>query len=284
MPGPGTGLAEAKSFYDDYVEEHVPYHRSPQGLKRAILQRLPYWSYCEWRFWEKWVPRCDALLDLGCARGREVFREKANCAIGVDLAHRALADCVAHYDGAALASMTDLPFPDESFDCVVTSHVLGHVPPAAKPAVFAEVARVLKPGGRSVHVIETDSARSLIQTAKQHPNLYQRRILDPDGHVGLEPASQALERFKQNELHPVAVEKMEVRNLHPRLWVKWFDNEYSHLDREIGEAVDRAKRTLGTPIWLACEEIALGRQRYTSEQDAPLDEAMFIAAALEKRG
>lgn len=283
MPPSPTGIAEAKSFYDDYVEEHVPYHRSPHGLKRAILKRLPYWSYCEWRFWEQWVPQCDSLLDLGCARGREVFREKSRLTIGMDLAQRALVDCVAHYDGAALASMTALPFPDASFDCVVTSHVLGHVPPDAKPAVFGELARVLRPGGRSVHVIETDSSRPLIRTAKQHSKLYQQRILDPDGHVGLEPASQALARFEQNGLEPLAIEKMEAHNLHPRLWVKWFDNEYSHLDRDIGEAVDRAKRTLATPIWLACEEIALGRQRYTSEQDAPLDEAMFIALALQKK-
>jgi len=283
MPPSPTGIAEAKCFYDDYVEEHVPYHRSPHGLKRAILKRLPYWSYCEWRFWEQWVPQCDSLLDLGCARGREVFREKSRLTIGMDLAQRALVDCVAHYDGAALASMTALPFPDASFDCVVTSHVLGHVPPDAKPAVFGELARVLRPGGRSVHVIETDSSRPLIRTAKQHPKLYQQRILDPDGHVGLEPASQALARFEQSGLEPLAIEKMEAHNLHPRLWVKWFDNEYSHLDRDIGEAVDRAKQTLATPIWLACEEIALGRQRYTSEQNAPLDEAMFIAVALQKK-
>lgn len=282
MSGPPIGVAQARSFYDDYVEEHVPYHRSPQGLKRAILSRLPYWSYCEWRFWEKWVPACDRLLDLGCARGREVFREKAQHAIGVDLSQKALADCNRHYDGAALASMTALPFPDQSFDCVVTSHVLGHVPPDEKPAVFAEIARVLKPGGRSVHVIETDSSRPLVRDAKKHPDLYQRRILAPDGHVGLEAASRALERFRQNGLQPLYVEKMEARNLHPRLWVKWFDNEYLHLDREIAEAVDRSKRILATPVWLACEEIALGRQRYTTEQQAPLDEAMFIAVALEK--
>jgi len=41
-----------------------------------------------------------------------------------------------------------LPFANASFDCVVASWVLEHL--AAPQAVFAEVARVLRPGGRFV--------------------------------------------------------------------------------------------------------------------------------------
>lgn len=41
-----------------------------------------------------------------------------------------------------------LPFPDASFDVVITSHVLHHVPAAGLPALFAEIRRVLRPGGR----------------------------------------------------------------------------------------------------------------------------------------
>ncbi|MEZ5393895.1 MAG: hypothetical protein R2724_13800 [Bryobacterales bacterium] len=55
----------ARAFYDDYVAEHVPYHRSPRGLKGWLLRALPYWSYQEWRFWRRWVPDGCRLLDLG---------------------------------------------------------------------------------------------------------------------------------------------------------------------------------------------------------------------------
>lgn len=101
MSGPAD---QPREFYERYVEEHVPYHRSPRGLKRLILSVLPYGSYREWRFWARWVPISCRLLDLGCARGREVFRERASFVVGVDLARNALSDCVGNYDGALEAS------------------------------------------------------------------------------------------------------------------------------------------------------------------------------------
>ena len=279
-PDPAGAVGAVRSFYDEYVEEHVPYHRSPRGLQRAVLRVLPYWSYREWRFWERTVPRCENLLDLGCARGRQVFRDKARRVIGVDLAGSALVECVERYDGAALAALQALPFAAGAFDCVVSSHVLGHVPPELKPRVFAEMARVLRPGGVSVHVIETESAGALIRAAKARPDLYQRRILDPDGHVGLEAPSQAVERFRAAGFAVTAIEKMDARTLHPRLWVKWFDNEYRKLDLDIDRRVRRAERALASPWKLAAAEVGLGLWHRTLGQWVPaLDEAMFVAVA-----
>ena len=106
----------ARAFYDEYVEEHVPYHLSPHGAKGFVLRWLPYWSYQEWRFWRRWVPEGGRLLDLGSARGREVFRERTRLSVGVDLAHAALRDCARNYDGAALADLGRLPFPAGSRD------------------------------------------------------------------------------------------------------------------------------------------------------------------------
>ncbi len=87
------------------------------------------------------------LLDLGCARGREVFRERASFVVGVDLARNALSDCVRNYDGALEATLMGLPAVDQSFDCVVSSHVLRHVPPAHKDLVLGEIHRVVRQAG-----------------------------------------------------------------------------------------------------------------------------------------
>jgi SAM-dependent methyltransferase len=45
-----------------------------------------------------------------------------------------------------LATIDKLPLPDDSVDCVISNCVINLAPD--KPAVFREIARVLKPGGR----------------------------------------------------------------------------------------------------------------------------------------
>ena len=44
------------------------------------------------------------------------------------------------------ADVQDLPFPDEIFDAVIANFMLYHVPD--RPRAFAEIHRVLRPGGR----------------------------------------------------------------------------------------------------------------------------------------
>jgi SAM-dependent methyltransferase len=275
---------DARRFYDRYVEEHVPYHRSPRGLKAALLRLLPYWSYREWRFWRRATPAGCRLLDLGSARGREIFREKAALAIGVDLAHSALTECAQHYDGTVEASLEALPFADSSFDCVVSSHVLRHVPFAAKPAVAAEIVRVLRPGGRTVHVIETDGKHPLTKLSKQHPELYRRYLIDPDGHVGLDEPAEALQRFERAGLRLIEAIPWENGPLHPRLAVKWFDNEHRQAHPRFDTVAANSAARLASPWRLALSEVVLGAWGRWVGPRRELDEALFLAVVFEKPG
>ncbi len=93
------------------------------------------------------------VLDLGCGGGYMIdglARDNVSI-IGVDLAHQALvaARNRAHqkqYDATLLrASAMELPFADDSFDGIVCTDVLVHVPDPGK--VVDEIGRVLKPGG-----------------------------------------------------------------------------------------------------------------------------------------
>lgn len=54
------------------------------------------------------------------------------------------------------------PFADGQFDIVTISAVLHHVPVAERPAVYAELGRVLKPGGR-LYVFEHNPRNRLVR-------------------------------------------------------------------------------------------------------------------------
>ncbi len=102
----------------------------------------------------------DVVLDLGCGEGRHViaaYLEEEVHAVGVDLSLRDLQaardrcaeflrpDDPARSFGLASADALVLPFADDSFDKVICSEVLEHIPDYR--GALQEIRRVLKPGG-----------------------------------------------------------------------------------------------------------------------------------------
>lgn len=101
------------------------------------------------------------LLDLGCGEGRHVIAAYALDgvdAVGVDLSRDDLATArqrltdFAGSDGSdalfalLVGDALDLPFGEGSFDAVICSEVLEHIPDWR--GAVSEIARVLKPGGQ----------------------------------------------------------------------------------------------------------------------------------------
>lgn len=85
------------------------------------------------------------MLDAGCGSGR-VFRyelpSRPRLIVGVDLTEEPRGN--PNIDTAARADLARLPFRDESFALVLSSHVVEHL--VAPEAVVRELARVMRPG------------------------------------------------------------------------------------------------------------------------------------------
>jgi SAM-dependent methyltransferase len=100
----------------------------------------------------------ETVVDLGCGGGLDVLLSgpkvgPAGKAIGIDMTPEMIERARQNAAKAGLgnvefhlATIDHLPLPDESVDCVISNCVINLAPD--KPAVFREVFRVLKPGGR----------------------------------------------------------------------------------------------------------------------------------------
>ncbi len=101
----------------------------------------------------EWLRGFDRVLDVGCGEGqigRRLVDDGARVVVGLDPTHNQLVAARARAGGPVyVRSQAEfVPFADRSFDaavaCLVFEHMADH-----RPAI-AEVARLLRPGGRFV--------------------------------------------------------------------------------------------------------------------------------------
>jgi ubiquinone/menaquinone biosynthesis C-methylase UbiE len=103
----------------------------------------------------------EQVLDVGCGTGTlalEVARRVGSIGrvVGVDPS----SEQIAHARSKAtrrnvpvefqIGVIEQLPFPDQTFDVVLSTLMMHHVPASVKRQGLAEITRVLKPGGRLV--------------------------------------------------------------------------------------------------------------------------------------
>ncbi|MEB3065627.1 methyltransferase domain-containing protein [[Mycobacterium] zoologicum] len=118
----------------------------------------------------------DAVLDVGCGSGRMAlpltgYLNREGRYAGFDVAEKPIAWCIENisqlhpnfdfkvadvqskrYNPAGKCKSSDFrfPYPDESFDVVLLASVFTHMLPADVSQYMREIARVLRPGGRSL--------------------------------------------------------------------------------------------------------------------------------------
>lgn len=113
---------------------------------RAFYSIVPpqrYWQRRRHRITTSWARGAIRVLDVGC--GSSLIIQSLNNAVGMDMSMGKVRYLRRYGIPLVRGSAFALPFKDDSFDCLISSQVIEHIP--YDEALFAEMRRVLRPGG-----------------------------------------------------------------------------------------------------------------------------------------
>jgi SAM-dependent methyltransferase len=131
------------------------------------------------------------ILDAGCGTGQMLKHlEKLGDAIGIDSSAEAISFAQSRgVKKLVRGSITDVPFPEATFDCIVALDVIEHVDDDF--GILQSLHEVLKPGGR---LIITVPAYKLLWSEHDEINHHKRRYTAPDLRRLIEQAGFSVDR------------------------------------------------------------------------------------------
>ena len=138
----------------------------------------------------------ERVLDLACGTATltiAIKREQPGAEIhGLDGDERILAKARRKADEAGAeinftrAFSTEMPYPDDFFDCVVTSLFFHHLTREDKKKTLLEILRVLNPDGR-LHIADWDRPANFLMKLAQQPVMWLDGATTRDSFEGKLP-------------------------------------------------------------------------------------------------
>ena len=213
-----AGIADLSEFYrTKFVSDEVLDERYFNPIDRFDMRfARTMWVYDN-------VRPGSNVLDLGCGAGMlALLKRKGVTLVGVDLSNECSHAAKRNgYDECFTAELSKLPFADQTFDYVVSLDVIGHIGFEEKDAVLAEIKRVLRLDGVTMHGIECTDTKARLRFEEMSDEQL-KQFVEIDGHVGLEEEQQHAERFQRFFKH-VAWEPRYALCLSSEEFIKQYD-------------------------------------------------------------
>ncbi len=195
-------MTETRAAYDTVAADYAEVLRDL--LADSTFDRAMLGAFAEL------VPE-GRVAEIGCGPGR-IAAHLASLGLdvfGVDLSPQMVEVARERYPGLRfeVGTMLALDLPDASLDGLVAWYSIIHTPPERLPEVFAEFARVLKPGGYLLLAFQAgDDHRHHIEHAYNHDVSLDAYRLSPD-RIGELLSAAGFEETARLVRRPEGVEK-----------------------------------------------------------------------------
>jgi SAM-dependent methyltransferase len=170
-----------------------------------------------------------SILELGCGTGNDAARlaREGYAVTAIDVSAEAVGRAGARFGPAVRFLVADmarpLPFPDSSFDAVMSNVAVHMFPDSVTRSVFAEIRRLVRPGGLFLFHVNAVEDRPL--RARWRPvarELDQDFVLEETGqtmHFFSEPyLRELLREWTDLRLEPVEITRPESSEKFKHVW------------------------------------------------------------------
>ena len=201
------GEGDVRAAYDEVADSYADHYRSTEPEQPIELAMIEHFASL--------LPGERRVLDAGCGAGRMLpVLAGLNCRVeGVDLSagmvRRAQLDHPAFT--TRIASLTQLPYPDGSFDGYFSWYSTIHSPDDVLPQILVEASRVLRPGGVLIAAFQSGRGTRDVSTAYRrhgHDITLERYNRTPD-HLAAVMAEAGLQEAARLERRPAGAHERD---------------------------------------------------------------------------